>query len=610
MIANGTTDRRTRRAGLAAMPIRSKLLLFTAALVLVPGALLLFIAERSSRESLERVIGHQLAREAGHTADRLSTVLLSERETLVSFAHQDLMREVRVADIDKRISMALTTMRDGSPVRLDYAVLDSAKRVVASSDPHLIGTTPGWADARWNLAGDGERLVGPAPIDAASERSVVLMTSPIPDPDDASRFVGTLVGLLDWTQLTRVTEIVRRDLAVQGIAADVLVARVDGTILGGARTSSARGGAGESAILAEAAGGADGRRADYTVDAQGRFIVGRAGLAPDFPEWRLLILEPRADALAPARRSSRRLALTMSLVLIAALALARLAAQRVVRPLSELTHAIRGFSRGNASAPSVPVRTEDEVGTLAEAFNEMSSELQRAQRDLIEAEKFAFVGELAAGVAHEIRTALNVLGSSAQILERSLPRDSGSESAELAEMIRAEVDRLGGVVNDLLTLARGRPLAVEVGALSEPVFRAVEFVAPQARERGIRILRSRPPGEPRLPCDAELIYQAAVNLLVNAIQALGHGGCIEVRVLEEKNGMGGFEVRDDGPGIPEELRERIFEPFVSRREGGVGLGLTFVKRVAHDHRGSVLLRSDSGPGTCIQVRLPGTERSR
>jgi signal transduction histidine kinase len=256
------------------------------------------------------------------------------------------------------------------------------------------------------------------------------------------------------------------------------------------------------------------------------------------------------------------------------------------------------------------VRTEDEVGTLAEAFNEMSSELQRAQRDLVEAEKFAFVGELAAGVAHEIRTALNVLGSSAQILERSLPRDSRPESAELAEMIRAEVTRLGGVVNDLLTLARGRPLALEVGVLSEPIFRAVEFVAPQARERGIRIVRSHPPGEARLPCDAELIYQVAVNLLVNAIQALGHGGCIEVRVLEEKNGMGGFEVRDDGPGIPEELRERIFEPFVSRREGGVGLGLTFVKRVAHDHRGSVLLRSESGPGTCIQVWLPGTERGR
>jgi HAMP domain-containing protein len=353
------------------MSIRSKLLLFTAALVLVPGTLLLLIAERSGRESLERVIGRQLAREAGHTADRLSAVLRSERETLASFAQQDLMREIRVADIDKRVSLALTTLRDGSPIRLDYAVLDSAQQVIASSDPRLIGTTPGWADARWSPARDAERLVGPTPIEVAGERSVILMTSPIPDPDDAGRFVGTLVGLLDWTQLTRVTEIVRRDLAAGGVAADVLVARVDGTVLGGARTSSARGGPGERAILAEVASGADGESPDYTVDAQGQFIVGRGALAPDFPEWKLLVLEPRADALAPARRASRRLALTMGLTLIAALALATLAARRVVRPLSELTHAIRGFSQGDASARKVPVRSEDEVGARSHRGGEV-----------------------------------------------------------------------------------------------------------------------------------------------------------------------------------------------------------------------------------------------
>jgi Tfp pilus assembly protein PilN len=86
--------------------------MFAAALVLVPGVLLVWIAERSGRESLQRVIGRQLAREAGHTADRLASVIRVERETLASFARQDLMREVRVADIDKRVSMALETLRE------------------------------------------------------------------------------------------------------------------------------------------------------------------------------------------------------------------------------------------------------------------------------------------------------------------------------------------------------------------------------------------------------------------------------------------------------------------------------------------------------------------
>src|SRR3990172_5596900 len=104
--------------------LRNKLLLFAAALVLVPGVLLVGIAERSGRESLQRVIGRQLAREAGYTADRFAAVLRTERQTLGNFARQDLMREVRVADIDKRVSLALATLRDGSPIRLAYLVMD------------------------------------------------------------------------------------------------------------------------------------------------------------------------------------------------------------------------------------------------------------------------------------------------------------------------------------------------------------------------------------------------------------------------------------------------------------------------------------------------------
>ena len=584
------------------MSLRNKLFFFAAALVLVPGVLLALIAERSGRESLEQVIGRQLAREAGHTADRLSAVLRTERETLASFARQDLMREVRVADVDKRVSMALRTLREGSAVRQDYLVLDVSRRVVASSNPSWIGPMPAWADARWAAPNGEESLLGPvtAPTQYAPS---VLMTTPIPDPDDSRRFLGTLVGLFDWELLTAVTESVRRDLASQDIAADVLVSRSDGTVIGGARSSAAD----DSARLADLPGVAGrplGAEPDYTVHASAGLIIGRASLASDLPDWRLLVVEPRAHALAPARRLSGRLALTMGLAVAGALALATLAARRVVRPLSELTEAIRGLPGGDAGRLRVPVRTEDEVGTLAVAFNEMASELDRAQRDLVDAEKFAFVGELASGVAHEIRTSLGVLGSSAQILERSLPADTGAEAGELAQMIRAEVGRLGGVVDDLLTLGRARPLDLEAAVVSEPVFRAADFVGPQAREKQVRIVRSPASKEANVLCEPELIYQVAVNLLVNAVQALAPGGCIGARILDEEDGYGGFEVRDDGPGIPEELRERIFQPFVTARDGGVGLGLTFVKRVVHEHRGRVSVKSEPGSGTCVRIRLP------
>jgi two-component system sensor histidine kinase HydH len=589
-----------RRSTLSSLSLRQKLLLFAASLVLVPGVLLVAIAERSARESLQQIIGRQLAREARSTADQLSAVLRSERETLANFARQDLMREVRVGDIDKRVSVALQTLRDGSPARLDYLVVDPEVGVVASSDPHAIGPLPAWADPRWMLPGAGDRLLGPGDTPLRDLPGVV-MTTAIRDPDDPRRFLGTLVGVFDWKRLTAATDHVRRELASQGIAADVLVAGPDGSLIGGARSPEIE--ESDAGVFPAVGAGGGGRfESDYAVDASAGLIIGRASLASDLPGWRVLVVEPLSRALAPASRLSGRLQLTMGLALVAALALAGLAARRVVGPLSELTAAIRDLSRGGAGP--VPVRSDDEVGTLAGAFNEMASELDRAQRELVEAEKFAFVGQLAAGVAHEIRTSLGVLGSSAQILERSLPEQSGEDAGELAGMIRDEVTRLGGVVNDLLTLDRARPLALEPTLLSMPLLRAADFVRPQAEEKGIRLQLVSATDEPTVLCEPELVYQVAVNLFVNALQAIGSGGCVEARVLGAHEGQGGFEVRDDGPGIPHELRERVFQPFVTGRDGGVGVGLTFVKRVVHDHRGVVTVECPPGGGTLVRVRLP------
>jgi len=588
-----------RRRSLASLSLRNKLLLFAAALVLVPGVVLVAIAERSARESLQALIGRQLSREARNTASQLSTVLRGERETLENFARQDLMREIRVGDIDKRVSGALGTLVGGSPARLDYLVVDPELGVVASSDPRAIGPLPPWADPRWLDPGAASRLLGPG--DAMRNLPGVVMTTAISDPDDPGRVLGTLIGVFDWGQLTAVTDRVRGELAAQGIAADVLVARPDGSVIGGARSPGIAESAAGAISAAGAAGGAR-SHADYAVDTGAGLIIGRAWLASDLPDWQVLVVEPRAHALAPVARLSRRLQLTMGLALLAALALAALAARRVVGPLSELTAAIRDLSRGGAG--SVPVRSEDEVGTLATAFNEMASELDRAQRELVEAEKFAFVGQLAAGVAHEIRTSLGVLGSSAQILERSLPAEGEDEAGELAGMIRDEVTRLGGVVNDLLTLDRARPLALEPTLVSNPVLRAADFVRAQAEEKGIRLQVVSVSEEPAILCEPELVYQVAVNLFVNAIQAIGSGGCVEARVLGAQDGQGGFEVRDDGPGIPEELRERVFQPFVTGRDGGIGVGLTFVKRVVHDHGGAVTVECPPGGGTLFRVHLP------
>lgn len=578
--------------------LRNKLALFAALLVLGPGLLLAVIAERGATRALERATLLQLTREAQHTADRLAATLRAERDMLQGFARQDLMRDLRVGDIDKRVSTALVTLRDADATRIAYWVVDTNGRVVAATEPARVGALD--VEHAHAAGRPGTRLSGPLPERAGVPERVVIAT-PVPDPDAAERVLGTLVGELAWQRVIAVTRRVQGELAALGADADVLVSRANGEIVGGAFAERRGPALGDGAARARS-------EAQYASE---RWIIGRAALGDDFPELHLWIAEPRDSALAPSRELGRRLLFAMGLALALALALAALAASRVVRPLSELTRATRALAAGEGGSRSVPVRSADEIGALAASFNRMAGDLERAQRELVEAEQFAFVGELAAGVAHQIRTSLGVLRSSTQILERSLPAGADAQVAELATLIREEIGRLGGVVNDLLTLKRARPLRLEAARVSQPLERAADFVATDARDRGVAIERAPlPASEPELSCEPELIYQVAVNLIVNAMQALTQGGRVELRVLPARAGFGGFEVHDDGPGIPDELRARIFQPFVTGRPGGIGLGMTFVKRVVHDHRGRIAVESGPGAGTRIRIELPLAEEAR
>ncbi len=136
-----------REPTLLPLSLRGKLLVFSTTLVVLPGLLYGLLAYDSGRSSLQSVIGRHLAREAGQTAERLAGVVDAELQALRSLARQDVMREIRVDDIDKRISSALAVLRGGNPIRLDYLVADRRGRVIASSDPSSIGRPAPWTAA-------------------------------------------------------------------------------------------------------------------------------------------------------------------------------------------------------------------------------------------------------------------------------------------------------------------------------------------------------------------------------------------------------------------------------------------------------------------------------
>jgi signal transduction histidine kinase len=237
----------------------------------------------------------------------------------------------------------------------------------------------------------------------------------------------------------------------------------------------------------------------------------------------------------------------------------------------------------------------------------MTIALKKSQEEALTAAKFAFAGELAALVAHEVRTPLSVMRSSAQMLADPAAHQRANR-VELVEAIVAEVDRVERVVTGLIQLARPLEQRPEPTQLSDLLTRAVELVSAQAGTQRIRMTCTFAEVEPPALCDSEQIYQVILNLLVNALQALSPGGNIWLRTFAEPPGTVGFAVADDGPGVSREIQARLFEPFVTGREGGTGLGLAFVERIVTAHRGSIVMRSEPGMGAAFEVRLPVAEQ--
>jgi two-component system sensor histidine kinase HydH len=243
------------------------------------------------------------------------------------------------------------------------------------------------------------------------------------------------------------------------------------------------------------------------------------------------------------------------------------------------------------------------VGELSRSFETMVKNVAAAQNDLIQSSKLAFLGELAAGIAHDIRTPLGIIKNSAQLIERRAVLAHDDESREFARFIEDEADRLNASVNMLLDVARPAALHKTPCDLAQIVKRVVQFLRSEALAHKVELSALAAPGLPELDCDADQIYQALLNLVVNALQACEPGGRVEVGAVATDGGLE-VVVSDTGHGISESIRENLFLPFVSEKAGGVGLGLAVVKRIVSAHAGWLDARNREAGGAQFRVWLP------
>lgn len=270
-------------------------------------------------------------------------------------------------------------------------------------------------------------------------------------------------------------------------------------------------------------------------------------------------------------------------------------------------------------------RREREARAESERLNQ---ELRENQGRLLQAERLATIGQMSARVSHEVRNPLSSISLNVELLEdelAELPESRRAEVAHLVRAIRSQVDALGAVTEEYLQFARLPKPALRPAALAPILKELAEFVREELRARRVGLALRIADGLPACRLDGGQIRQALLNLIRNAAEAMPDGGTITIGAESRGQRAAGrgqenppnhrlqppawieVTVADTGPGIPEELREQIFEPFVTRKTGGTGLGLAIARQIAQDHGGTLTCGGAAGGGAVFRLALPCAE---
>ncbi len=325
--------------------------------------------------------------------------------------------------------------------------------------------------------------------------------------------------------------------------------------------------------------------------------------------WKYLVELPVSDALGPLRLLRRLSLIFGTLFGLVVIGAAWFVSGNIVAPVRELAEAAELVGAGELHT-SIEVSGDDEIGDLGVAFDRMTRSLEQARdreaeahaREIRRAQQLATVGELASGVAHEIKNPVAGIAGGLDLVRRRLGGDDSLRP--ILDEMSAQTDRIGAAIRDLLTFAR--PPRPRFGSVrpARIVERAITLVQPAA-ERARVELRSDSDVADTQPVrvDAELLRQALVNLSVNAVQATPPGGVVTISV-DQSDVETRFRVSDTGKGIPKDRLQAIFRPFFTTRHSGSGLGLSISRDIIERHGGTIDVESEPGSGTTFTIRIP------
>ena len=584
------------------MTIRKTLLIAFVLVSLIPSLVVTALAFFTADHAMRREINRSLMVQPAVVSEQIDNMLFERVQNAITWRRLEVMQEIQIKDVDKRLSLFLAELKNGyRDVYHELACIDPSGRVVASSNVSEIGQIIPKKEPMIQI--DEHVMLESLKLTDHENQGVLTIQS-----DIASAFksgnAGELLLRFNWAQIYRVLDqaaqagriIVLVDKHNRIIAASASL-REQGMLLKELPANwlikGARGGVvrlnGDPFNLSEVMVGFDRSRGFQHFRSFG---------------WTTLVIQPSHQAFIPVQRMALLFVIMLAITSTIAILLSFIVAGRIAKPITNLTAFTRRFMH-DKKLPPVPDDPGGEVGELNTAFVQTVRDLDQSRQDLVRASKLAVLGELSAVIAHEVRTPLGILRSSAQILARE--PSLGEEAHELIGFIESETERLNSLVSTLLDSARPRASNFVIHDLHSLILHAVGLLAGQAEKKNIRIDTNLNASNANISCDIEQMTQVLLNLILNALQILSVGGHILITTRDTGQKLL-VEISDDGPGMLSEDQTRVFDPFFSRRTGGIGLGLSVVQQIVASHGGDISAGKSLMGGAMFTITLPDASK--
>jgi signal transduction histidine kinase len=517
-------------------------------------------------------------------------MMFERLQNVASWSHLEVMREVVIGDVDKRLSNFLSELKTSyRGVYQTLYVVDNQNMIAASSDASQIGKSaasiPQWMQIQF--AGQSIFLAK-LQNKPNSQQQLLPIATDIVDADNQK--IGSLWVVFDWNYILNILKNTENK--------------------------------GSAAALLEAGNHHAKKNHQYNLDMPLTYtenwqkILSAYEISaysdatnlvnPPIFNWQVAITQYRAVAMAPVQRMGYIFLFLLAATAVLTTILATPFARRITMPLAQLTEYAHRFMR-SSQATLPPADGPAEIQAMSNAFGKMMEDLTVSKDNLTRAAKLAVAGEMAAAMSHEVRTPLGILRSSAQVLSRE--KNLSAEGLEVAGFITTETERLNKLVSTLVDSARPRQPEFAMHDIVALAEHAVAMLRMQAHKKEIglvfsygnnlseSVLEIAPNAIPKkilVECDGEQITQVMLNLLLNAIQVLPVGGKVEVTLSESPDSVI-ISVADNGSGVDVTQKEQIFDPFFTQRPGGIGLGLAVSRQIVIAHFGSLKVEASNLP---------------